>query len=108
MREHADNSGKLFMRTNNHEPNDVEVYAHLDLRGRSDVFSWIMPNEHSKIDHLARKGVTLMELLDALKYGWVEVEVIGIMSTLNIKEAIEVTNIMVGDPQDWLVLIVGS
>lgn len=45
-----------------------------------------------------------MELADAVKYGWMDAEVVGIVFFLNIKEEIEVIGIMVGDPCDWSVL----
>lgn len=56
--------------------------------------------EHSKIDHLAQRGVTLVTSTDAVKYGLVDVEVVGTPSILNTKKAINVIGIVVGDLQD--------
>lgn len=75
--------------------------AYLDLRGRSDVISWITPDEHLKVDHLAHKGLMLEESADGVKYDWVEVEMVSTMSILNTGTIIKVDGIMISDPRDW-------
>lgn len=107
MRKHAKSYIQIFLRTNNYEPIDVEVKTYLDLRGRLDLVSWITPNEHSKIDHLTWKEFTLVDPTDAVKYSWVEAQVVGTLFILNTEATIEVADIMANDPQDWLVLLVG-
>lgn len=71
-RELTDDSVPLYLRTNYREPSHVEVRIHLELRGWSDIVSWIMPDEHSKVNYMALRGVTLVELDDAVKYDWVD------------------------------------
>lgn len=67
------------MRTNNCEPNNIEVNAQLDLQSR----------------------------LDASKLDWVNAEVMGNPSVMSIVPVVEVVCIMVGDPLEWLGLPVG-
>lgn len=98
MSEHAKSYIQLCLRTNNCEPNNVEVDAYFNIQGRSDVVSWIMPGEHTMIDHLAWKGLKLLESVDTIKYDWVEVKVVGTPSILNTEMKIEVVGISVGDP----------
>lgn len=74
--------------------------AYVDLRGRSDAISWITPGEHSKVDHLAHKGLMLEESTDGVKYDRVEVEIVSTMSILNTGATIKVDGIVVSDPQD--------
>lgn len=76
----------------------------MEHRGRPDVFSWLKPNEHSKVDELSLKGVTLVELAYVSKYRWVAAEMVGILSILSIETAIHTANIVVEDPSYWLVL----
>ncbi|KAL5075450.1 hypothetical protein RYX36_014434 [Vicia faba] len=71
MREHADKFIQLFVMTNNRELSDAEVKAYWDLQSMSDVVSWITLDDHFKVDHLARRGVTLVKSTDVVKYGWV-------------------------------------
>lgn len=47
-----------------------------------------------------------MGSFNSVKYGWVEVGVVGASSVLNTEVEIEVVSIMVGDPKDWSVLSV--
>lgn len=85
MREHTYDFIQLYLRTHNHEPNDTKVRTHLELWYRPHVVSWVTPNERSKVDHLARKGITLMELADMVKYNWVDVEVLGTLLVMKTK-----------------------
>lgn len=71
---------QLFMRTNNYEPNDVEVKTHLDLRDRPD----------------------------AIKHSCVDAEIMGTLAIMSTREAINVAGIVVGDPIEWLTLLVNS
>lgn len=48
-----------------------------------------------------------MDPTNAVKYGWVEVGVVGTPHVLNTEATIEVVGLLVGDPQDWSVLHVG-
>lgn len=57
--------------------------------------SCIMPDEHSKADHLDREGVTLVEPIDAMKCDWMNAKVVGTPSILSTREAIDVAGIMV-------------
>lgn len=75
--------------------------AHLDHLSKPDALSWLKLDEHLKIDHLAQKGVTLVGLDDAIRYGWVEPEVACTSSILNTKAAIKATSLVVGDPREW-------
>lgn len=63
-----------------------------------DVVSWIKSDEHFKVDHRARRGVTLVEPDDAVKYGWVDVEDMGTPYILNTEVTIDVVGIMF---RDW-------
>lgn len=107
MRGHVNDFVQLYLRTIASEPRDIEVKAHLDFRGRTNVMSWITPSGHSKIDHLSQNGVTLEESTDATNYNWVEVEIVGTLSILNSHTIIEVVGVMVGDPQGWSAFLVG-
>lgn len=71
-REHANDFIQLYLRTNDREPSDIDVRTHLELRGRHDIVSWMTLIEHSKVDYLAWRGVTLVESIDAVKYGSVD------------------------------------
>lgn len=101
MREHNDNFNQTFLRTNNREPSDDEVNDHLEFWGKLDVVSWIILDKYFIAYHSSQKGVTLVETTDAIKYVWVDAEVVGTPSSLSTEAAIEVVGIVVGDPQDW-------
>lgn len=70
MREHIKSYIQLCLRTNKCEPNNTEVKAYLDLRGRTY----------------------------AVKYNWVEVKVICTPYIMNIEVAIKTVGIVVSDP----------
>ena len=89
-----------------HVPSDDEITSHLGYQGKSNVVSWIKPDNHFKDDDLARKGIQLVELNSANKYYLVVVEVIGTPSTLNIVVAITNDDIMVHNPSNWSVFLV--
>lgn len=75
-REHVKNFIQIFLKTNNSEPKDAEVKAHLDFRSSSDT-----------------------EKLD-----WVDAEVTNTPFVMNIGAVIEVTCIMVCNPLEWSAL----
>lgn len=106
MRERSNDFIQLSLRINNYEPIDDGMNAHLDLWGRSDVVCWITPREYSKVDHLARKGVTLVEPANVIKYGLEDAKVVGTLTVLNTEATIKVADIVVDDPRDWAVLLV--
>lgn len=73
MSERAKNFIQLYIKTNDREPSDAEVRTHLELRGMTDVVSWITPGEHSKVDHMAWRGVALVESKMQLStVGWMK------------------------------------
>lgn len=48
----------------------------------------------------------MVESTDVMRYGWVDVEVVGTPSIINVEAAIEVVGIVINDPQDWSILLV--
>lgn len=76
----------------------------MEYWGRLDVIYWIKPGEHFKVDDFSYKEVTLVEMTDASKYGWVTREMVGTPSILNIELTVDVAE----DLLDWSVLHVGS
>lgn len=95
---------QIYRKTYNRDPSDSEIKTHMKHMGRPTVASWPKPDEHFKVDELSRKGVTLVESTNMSKYNWVVVEVVGTPTISSIEMTIDTTNIMVGDPSDWLVL----
>lgn len=76
-REHANDFVQVYRRTNKFETSDVEIGTHLENWGKPDVFSWIKPSVNFKVEDLARRGVLLVKLADAVKCGWVNAKVVG-------------------------------
>lgn len=74
---------------------------------RLDVISWNKSDIHFKVDELSWRGVSLVELVDAVKYTWVDVKVVGTPFVMNIKATIGINDITVGEPLYWLVLPMG-
>lgn len=91
---------QLYLITNKGEPNVDKVSDHLDLQGMQNIVSWTTLNDHFKADHLSQKGVKLVEPVDAVKYGWMDVEVVDTQFLLNTEVKLCVLGIVVGDPQD--------
>lgn len=65
------------------------------------------PGDHFKAYELACKGFELLESDNVNRYNWVATKVINTPSTLNIITTIENADIMVDNPSDWFILIVG-
>lgn len=78
-RERVKDYFQLRIRTDNSKPNDAEVKDCSDLRDRSD----------------------------AAKHDWVDAKAVGIPFVLSMKVAIDAAGILVGNPLEWLVLLVG-
>lgn len=62
--------------------------THLEYWGKIDAVYWTMPSEHSMADHIAHRGVKLVEPIDAVKYRWVYVKVVSTPPVLNIEAEI--------------------
>lgn len=56
---------------------------------------------HFKDDEISLKGATLVELADAIKYSWVDAEMVGTPSILNTTMAIDMDDIVVIDPLNF-------
>lgn len=69
---------QVRLKTLGYEPRDAKVLEHLNLQGQPIV----------------------------LEYKWVDAKVKGTSSALSIKASLNDANIMVGDPLEWLVLLV--
>lgn len=107
-REDVDNFIKFYRRRNGYKPSDVEIINYLDYQGMSHVVSWISIDSHFKGDELAQRGIWLFEPDNDYRYHWVVGEVVETPSTLNIVEAIAIIDIIVDNPSNWLILLVGS
>lgn len=88
---------------NGRETNVVEIVSHLEYWGKSNNVSLIRPDDHFKVDELARKGISLFKLDNDDKYCWVAIQVIWTPSTLNIVTTITNVDIMVENSSDWSV-----
>lgn len=51
--------------------------------------------------------MSLVESINVVKYTWVDGKVVGTPFVMNIKAAIGIDDITVGEPLDWLVLPMG-
>lgn len=100
VRECAADFIQLYLITNKGEPNVDKVSDHLDIQGMSNIVSWTTLNNHFKADHLSQRGVKLVEPVDAVKYDWMDVEVVDTQFLLNTEVKLCVLGIVVGDPQD--------
>lgn len=80
MRERAKEYIYLCLQTDGYEPNDADVKAYLDLRDQ----------------------------LGVVEYDWVDVNIIGTSLALRTKVVIYNVGILVGDPLEWLALLVES
>lgn len=56
---------------------------------------------------MARKGLQLIESVNANRYHCVAVKIVGTFSILNIVEVVIQANFMVGNSPDWAILLIG-
>lgn len=77
----------------------------MKLRGRTNVVSWITSDKHYKSDYLFSRDITMVELTYSIKYGWVDVEVVGTLSVLSTEAVIDVVSVVIGGPLDLAVLL---
>lgn len=69
-REHVEDFIQVYRRTYNQNSSDVDIKAHMEHMGRSDVVFWLKFAEHFKVNKMSRKRVKLVESTDVIKYNW--------------------------------------
>lgn len=67
-REHVGDFIQVYRRTYNQNSSDVDIKAHMEHMGRSNVVFWLKLAEHFKVRKMSCKRVKLVESADAIKY----------------------------------------
>lgn len=53
MRELINDFIQVYWRAHNREPNDVQIRIHMEYWSKSDVVSWVKPDEHFKFNEIS-------------------------------------------------------
>lgn len=95
-------------KTFDYDPSDVEIKDHLKLRNLFSSVHWLRPSNIFQDDEVPQTGTSLMELVDASKYSWVDSKIQGTLSILNSHAIVREANIEVVRSSNWWVLPVES
>lgn len=106
-REHTGIFLKAYMGAIGYKPSYIEITCHLECMEQSNIVSWITASDHYKADELARRGLQLVKSTNTNRYHWLAVKAVGTPSILNTAEFIVNIDIMVGNPSNWSILLVG-
>lgn len=98
---------KTYRESASHDPRDAKISPHIVCQGQHDVVSWVNHGDHHRDNVLARKGLQLIESVNANRYHCVVVKTVGTFSILNIVEVVTQANFMVGNSPDWAILLIG-